>query len=178
MYGWQHQLTNIMPHTHKCFTVVVSAERQRAVGCMHGLISCQQGCWDAARQPACMITKVCFQTHSVHTRSSLSTSSSTGKAQYFRGLKPNSFKDNPFFQITPSCHTSIETLGVSKSISLLGLKLKDVCRNVNPKPQNHNNNLYICVNYDIYINIVGKNCVSAIFFVPDITKKFPIGLGA
>lgn len=71
--------------THKCCAVVVSAERQRALGCVDGLISCQQGCWDAARQTSLhdhkgsligLYKHILYDTH--HPTPSLLTSTSTG----------------------------------------------------------------------------------------------------
>lgn len=151
----------------------MSAERQRAFGCMDGLISCQQGCWDAARQPSCMITEVhswlpntFCATHPLHCTNLHRLGAG------FERIIPKLIQNKRVISrhVTPCCTET--TLGVSKSNSLLGLKLKAACRDVKPEPPKSSfQSQYLC-NLRYSYKYCCKICISAIFFVPDTTKKF------
>lgn len=122
---------------------------------MDGLISCQQGCWDAARQPSRTIAELhswlpntFCATHPLHCTNLHRLGAG------FEVIIPKLIQNKRVFSrhVTPCCTET--TLGVSKSNSVLGVKLKAACWDVKPEPPNHHFSHNIYVTLGIHTNIV------------------------
>lgn len=146
-YRPQHQLTDISI-THKCFTVVVSAETKSpwVYGWSHllsaGMLGRSQTISLHDHKGLLMSSKHILHTHALHYTPHIHR-----LVAVFEMINPKLIQEVFIFrQITPYRCISIErTLGVSESNSLQGLQLKVMCRNVKPEPPNHASRRHIYV---------------------------------